>query len=115
MENTTLQLLRNREISTKEAYDNLYSKVRFQKPRRAHFIKIRIIIPGEKGVTRFLRVLFLFPAPMFLVKLGLRLAKFDSNEDMPLSKSEILKLISYKGIIVNVKSHSGEKVIIKTI
>ncbi len=115
MENTILQQLRNREISAKEAYEDLYPKVKFQKPRRAHFVKLRIIIPNEKGVTRFLKILFLLPAPLFMVKLGLRFVKFDSDGDMPLSKSEIIKMISYKGIIVDVKTHSGEKVIIKTI
>ncbi|MBU1144311.1 MAG: hypothetical protein KJ971_00455 [Firmicutes bacterium] len=115
MVNNVLFQLRENEISPKEAYKELYPKGTKTKMRRAHFVKLKIRIPEEKGVNRFLGVLFLLPLPLFLVKFGLRLAKNIDEDTLPMPKDELLRMISYRGIKLSVNAKSGEKIIIKTI
>lgn len=119
MEASILTELRNNEISSKEAYKKLYknkNKKQMQVFSRAHFIKFKIIIPEKKGVNRLLSFVFLIPFPIIFLKIILSLVKIDKYSDnIPLSKREIMDLISHKGIKIHVNSHSGEKILIKTI
>ena len=115
MENNILMQLKNNEISKKEAYKQLYPLTSKPRHRRAHFVKLRISIPDSKGVSRFLAVLFLLPCPIFLVRFALRFAKLEDNESIPFTKGEIMKLISSKGIKIDVRTHSGEIIHIRTI
>jgi hypothetical protein len=63
-----------------------------------------------------LGVLFFFPIPLFFVRFAMKFVKIDKfSDDIPLDKKELVDLITHKGININVRSHSGEKVIIKTI
>ncbi len=116
---SVLTELKNNEISSKEAYKKLFknkNKKQMQVFSRAHFIKFKIIIPEKKGVSKLLSLIFLIPFPIIFLKIILSLVKMDKyNDDIPLDKREIMDLISHKGIKINVKSHSGEKVLIKTI
>ena len=110
-----LSLLSKGEISPRKAYKNLYSNkdtIRFT--NRAHFLKLRVIIPGEKGVNTLLRVLFFIPIPLFIFRFAIQFVNIDKY-DMPFSKAEMLDMITSKGISVNVNASSNEKVIIKTI
>ena len=77
-------------------------------------MKLRIVIPEEKGVNTFLGVLFFLPFPIFIVKLVLPFIKMD-NMNIPLSKSEMLKIITSKDIRLVVNTSTKEKIIIKTI
>jgi len=115
MENNILMQLKNNEINKKAAYKQLYPKASKPRLRRARFVKLRIFIPDSKGVTRFMAILFWLPFPIFLVRFALRFAKLENNESIPLTKGEIMKLISSKGIKIDVRTHSGEKIYIKTI
>ena len=114
----TLAKLQNHEISVDEAYKELYkgNRRKMYFTSRAHFVKLRIIVPDDKTANRLLGVLFLFPLPLFLVRFGLSFVKKEHlGDNVPLTKSEILNMISHKGIRVQVNSDSGEKVLIKTI
>lgn len=109
-----LNLLTKGEISPKKAYKHLYNgenTIKFT--NRAHFLKLRVIVPGEKGVNTFLRILFFMPIPLFIFRFALQFVNIDKY-DIPFSKTELLEMISSKGISVNVNASSNEKVIIKT-
>lgn len=109
-----LNKLSDKELSTKDVYRALYPKPR--RPRRAHFVKLRIVIPDEKGVSRLLSVLFFLPAPMFLVRWIMRRAvKREYLDNTGLSKSDIMKLVSMAGVRVFVHAKDGTKVAIRTI
>jgi len=118
MPGNTLAKLQNKKITPEAAYKKLYKKQNKKIPftRRAHFIKLKVEVPGERGVNNLLRVLFFLPLPMFIARFGMSFVKADSfGEEMPFTKSELVRMISSRGISINVNSKSGEKVIIKTI
>ncbi len=119
MEISILTKLKNNEITSKEAYKELYKKQdknRIQIFSKAHFIKFKIIIPEKKVVSRLLNFVFLIPFPIIFLKIILSLVKIDKySDDILLNKREIMNLISHKRIKVHVNSHSGEKILIKTI
>jgi len=115
---STLAKLQTNSISAEAAYKEIYTKKRKRIPltKRAHFVKLRINIPEEKGVNKFLKVLFFIPTPIFIFRFFMMFIKEDKlGDDMPLNKREILDLITHKGINIDVNTHSGEKVTIKTI
>jgi len=115
MINSTLLKLSTGQLSKTQAYKELYSTPKVSRRRRAHFVKIRIIIPDEKGVTRFLAFLFLLPMPLFFAKIALRHMKNTESNEIPMSKEDLLTMISIKGIKLDVKTHTGEKIYVKTI
>lgn len=99
-------------LSPKKAYRSLYFQKR--RVRRAHFIKIRIHILGEKGTNRLLKILLFFPVPLFIVRFALRFIKMDKMQNMPLDKADIIKLIHSKGIRIDVTSATQERIQIRT-
>ena len=117
---TTLTRLQDNKITPEKAYNEIYKNEK-QKGigffRRANFVKLRITVPSEtKGVNRLLRVLFFMPFPIIFLRVILGFIKFDEySDDMPFTKTEMIRLIRHRGIKVEVNSHSGEKVLIKTI
>lgn len=112
--NETLNQLSQGMIPTRTAYKELFGTPKVPRMRKAHFVKLQIRIPEEKGVNRFLAFLFLFPIPLFIVKMIIRRATKET-EEIPLSKDQIMSLIGYRGVLVEVTSHEGEKIIIKTL
>lgn len=111
--NETLSLLEDNKITPNKAYKYLYQeKIHFT--NRALFVKLKIIVPGEVGVNRFLRILFFFPLPLGLVRFIIKVAKYD-EKNIPISKNELLALLNSKGIEINVDAADNTKVIIKTI
>jgi hypothetical protein len=109
-----LNELSEKKRSKKEVYRALYPKPR--KPRQAHFVKLKIAIPDEKGVSRLLSILLFLPAPMFLVKWIMRRAvKEKYLEQSGLAKADIMKLVSMAGVRVFVHAKDGTRVAIKTI
>jgi len=118
--NDILLQVNQKNLRPREAYRILYGTSRTDRIRRAHFIKLRIVIPEEKGVTAFLAFLFLLPVPLGIVRAVLRRAlkeehKEEKTGSLPLSEKQIIDLIAYKGILVEVKTHEGQKIYIKTI
>lgn len=119
MTSDTLVRLQSNLISPESAYEELYKpekRARLPFFKRAHFIKLKINVPGEKGVNTFLKILFLLPIPILLLRIFMGFVKNDRfDEDIPISKRELIRMISYKGVKVHVDTHSGEKILIKTI
>ena len=115
MDNQTLLKLSNGQLTKHQAYRTLFIESRLPRRRKAHFVKIRIVIPDEVGVTRFLAFLFLMPVPLFFAKMILRRMKNTDSNDFPFSNNELVKMISVRGIKIDIKTNSGEKILIKTI
>lgn len=116
MSNEVLLQLSQGNLRPNAAYKELYGTPKAQRMGRAHFVKLRIRIPEEKGISRFLAFLFLCPVPLFIVRMFIKKMKPDAmGEKVPLSPKEIMELISYKGIIVEVKAKDGTNVLIKTL
>ncbi len=107
----------DKSISPKEAYRQLYGATPGHKLGRAHFVKLRIVIPDEPRVTRWLGFLFALPTPLFFARIALRFMKEDITEPagLPMSKQDIMRLIATKGIRIDVKTTDGTRIFIKTI
>lgn len=114
MKNEVLNQLYQKNITPKKAYRQLYSISKVPHRRRAHWVKIRIVVPDDKKATRWMAFFFGLPIPLFLARIGLRIVKLE-DQDTPFDKKQLMDLISTKGILVNVTSQDGTKVFIKTI
>jgi hypothetical protein len=117
-QNKILNQIEQQELTPKEAYALLYPKKsgKVRKAKKAHFVKLRIRVPDSKGASALLAVLFFFPFPISFVKFILkRTLKGKQIEQVDMSLEELLEMISYKGIKVDVRAQSGERVSIKTI
>lgn len=119
MYSTTLARLKANEISPEKAYKELFKregKIRVPFFKRAHFIKLRIRIPEQRGVNTFLAVLFFIPMPILFLRIIMGFIKLDRfSDDIPLTKRELINLIAYKGVRIKVNAKSGEKILIRTI
>lgn len=112
--NQVLDKLQNREISKKEAYKLLYQEPKQVKTKKAHFIKVRIHVPEERGANLFLKIILVFPIPIFLVKWFIKRRQTLKISDQEVSVEELINLIQAKGVSVNVQSHDGTKIVVKT-
>ncbi len=114
----TLARLADNKITAEKAYQKMFlKKEKYRVPfsRRAHFLKLKIQSPSAKGVNTLLKILFLIPFPIGIVRFGLRFVKMDFKEEVGMSKNEILDMISSKGIEINVDTKDGDKIVVKTI
>ena len=108
--------LNQNEIITKQAYQLLYPKQKQRKPRRASFVKMSIRVPDEKGVNIFLSILFLLPIPIFIIKWVVKKrANIQIGDQMNMSPKELIDLISMRGVRVDIKTATRERILIKTI
>lgn len=114
-----LNQLNNNEIDSTDAYNQLFQTTKERKPRRAGFIKVRIRVPDSKRATFFLGILLFLPMPLFLVKLFIP-KKIKNKQDyvseqLPMAPKDIIRLISMRGVKIDIKTHDHVKVFIKTI
>jgi len=107
----------DKKLSPKAAYRQLYEATPKHKTGRAHFVKLRIVIPDDAKVTRFLAFLFALPTPLFIARIALRHMKenMEASAGLSMSKQDIMRLIATKGIKIDVKTTDGTNVFIKTI
>ncbi len=108
--------LHQKKLSPKKAYQLLYAQPVERQPRRAHFVKLRIITSEGKGVNIFLALLFILPIPIFLIRFFIKRSKnmsFKGQIDM--TPAEMIELVSMKGVSIHVNANDGTKVRIKTI
>ncbi len=112
-----LNQLNQKQIERKEAYKMLYQTPKERKPRRAHFVKIKIRIPESRGVTILLKVLFALPIHIGLVKLFLPKRKLSEpiSEEFDISPLDLIDLIAIKGVKVDIQTKTNERIYIKTI
>lgn len=104
-----LELLEEGKISKQKAYKLIYKKKRVKKPKKSSFIKLSIKTNESKGVDRLLKVLFVFPIPIFI---GLKILRKQLEGK---GLDEIRNMQLYKGMYVKVKSSDRVLVHIRTI
>jgi len=116
MNNQVLLECYQKARSPRSTYNELYTPKKLPVRRRAHFIKLKIRIPDEPGVSRFLAIFFCLPTPIFMVRVLLSFVKLnETSEKLPIDKKELLELLRVRGVQVQVRSHDGVRVLIKTI
>lgn len=105
-----------KQIHPRKAYQMLYPKQKVRKPRRASFVKVNIKVPESKAVTIFLGIILLLPIPIFMIKWILKKRSNEVvSEQFQMTTGELIELISIKGVRVDVRSKTNERVLIKTI
>lgn len=113
-----LTKLNNQEMSPEKAYKLLYRPYKERKPRRASFVKLKVRVPDEKLANIFIGVIFFLPLPIFLIK-WILLKRLKGNEtiseQLPMSPSELIDLISMRGVKVKIQTKTNERILIKTI
>lgn len=107
-----LNKLYQNKISIKKAYKLLYKE---RKAKRSHFVKLRIYIPEEKRVTRFVNFLFLLPIPLFIIKFFLRRSQRYVSDSIKIPIKDIVDVFGIKGAVIDVLADDNTKVLIKTI
>lgn len=116
--NQILKKVEEKQLKPKKAYQEIYpvENQRILKRRKAHFIKLAIKIPDSKGVTAFLKIIFLLPIPILLaqpfIKKGIN-KSLDQLEGF--TYQDLMYMIKSKGVSINVKTSDGVKVRIYTI
>jgi hypothetical protein len=113
-----LTKLEKKELNKKKAYQLLYNPYKERKPQRAGFVKIKVRVPDEKAANMLLGIILILPLPIFLIK-WILLKRFKNQEQIseqfPMSPSELIDLISMKGVKVNISTKTNERILIKTI
>ena len=120
MNNQVLYECSTKKRSPKATYKELFEPMKptpVTKQKKAHFVKLRLTIPEEPKVSRFINFLFLLPISILFIRICLSFVKDDkfTGETIPISKQDMIRLLSVKGTAVHVKSHDGVLVDIKTI
>jgi hypothetical protein len=111
-----LTQLNQKELKPKKAYRMLYPKTKERKPRRASFVKVSINVPDSRGVNIFLKILLLLPIPIFIIKWVVKKrANVQIGDQMNMTPKELIDLISFRGVKVDIKTATHERVLIKTI
>jgi hypothetical protein len=106
--------------SAKATYKELFEPMKptpVVKQKRAHFVKLRLTIPDEPKVSRWINFLFFLPISILFIRICLSFVKLEkyAGESIPISKQDMIRLLSVKGSAVHVKSNDGVIVDIKTI
>lgn len=114
--NEVLNQLSKNEIDIKKAYNLLYPKIKEKKAKKAHFVKLSVNIPDSAAANTFIKILFLLPIPIWLVKLIVRrrLNQYVSD-DIQISFGDLINLVSIKGTLVKVIANDNTKVLLKAI
>ena len=117
MTSEILTQVNQQKMKPAKAYKTLYRgrpAIRRKKPKRAHFIKIKIIT-DDKTANRFLRFFLWMPIPLCFLSLFKRQIKKKDLDDVPISVDEMFEMLRYKGINIDVESSDGTVVKVKTI
>ena len=83
--------------------------------KKAHFLIIRIKIKDEPFVTFFLKLLFLLPFPLLIVRVMLIFIPKKTLKDAPMEKEDLKTLLTAKGVLIDIHSKKGDHIFIKTI
>jgi hypothetical protein len=114
--NEVLNQLKEKTISTRQAYKLLYSKPKERKPRRASFVKLSVRIPDERWISFFLAILFFLPIPIFIFKIFIKgNRKLEISDQVEISAEELIRLIAIRGASVSVRTHDKFRINIRTI
>lgn len=83
--------------------------------KKAHFLIIRIKIKDERVLTFFLKLLFLLPFPLFIVRVMINFIPKKTLRDAPIEKGDLKTLLTAKGVLIDIYSKEGDHIFIKTI
>ena len=83
--------------------------------KKAQFLIIRIKIKDEPVVTFFLKLLFLLPFPLFIVRVMLNFIPNKTFKDTPIEKEDLKTLLTAKGVLIDIHSKDGDHIYIKTL
>lgn len=109
-----LRKVENKTLSPQRAYREIYyPKQRLTFTNRAHFVKLKIHMGQEKGVNIFLKLLFMIPFPIIIVKMILRFLKRNITNDI--TNKDLSDLLDAKGSNISINAASGEQIGIKII
>ncbi len=99
MDTEVLNTLSQGDLTPQEAYEKLYPvEPEIKKLKKARYVRMKITLLEESaGLNTFLKLLFIFPIPVWLIKmsvgLGNRVAKLeeklDDNIDLKMLKTMI--------------------------
>ena len=112
-----LNQLNKKELKPKAAYKLLFNEQKIRKAHRAGFVKLKIWIPENKGVSIFLSILLFLPLPLFIIRwiINRRLNQEFVSEKIPLTPKEIVQMISVRGAKLNVQTKDNVKILLRTI
>ncbi len=111
-----LTQLNEGKITIKKAYKTLFKPNHQKKPRRASFVKVHIKTSESRAVNIFLGIILLLPVPIFMIKWILKKRSNQVISDQfQMSTTELIELISLRGVKVDILTNSKERVLIKTI
>lgn len=83
--------------------------------KKAHFLIIRIKIKDEPVVSFFLKLLFLLPFPLFVIRVIINFIPKKVLNDAPIEKEDLKTLLTAKGVLIDIHSKEGDHIFIKTI
>lgn len=83
--------------------------------KKAHFLMIRIKIKDEPVVSFFLKLLFLLPFPLFILRVIINFIPKKALKDAPIEKEDLKTLLTAKGVLIDIHSKEGDHIFIKTI
>lgn len=83
--------------------------------KQAWFTIIRIKIKEHPGASFFIRALLFLPIPIVLSKVTINFIPKRVFKDLPISKKEIKSLIGARGILIDIKTKDGDRILIKNI
>lgn len=111
-----LNKCQSKEISPKQAYRELYTGLKEHKPKRAHFVKVRVSINEHPGVSIFLAVLLALPIPVGIAKLFLKRKREKIiDQSFPITYGQLMDDLLIKGIHVDIKAKDEAHILIKTL
>lgn len=110
-----LNELNQNQLKPEQAYNLLFKAPKERKPRKAHWVKVKIRIPESKGVTLLLAILLALPIHIGIIKwiISKRVNK-PINDQIPLTPRELIELVAVKGVRVNIQTKTREHILIRT-
>jgi TRAP-type mannitol/chloroaromatic compound transport system permease small subunit len=83
--------------------------------KKAHFLIIRIKIKDEPVVSFFLKLLFLLPFPLFIIRVIINFIPKKVLSDAPIEKEDLKTMLTAKGVLIDIHSKDGDHIYMKTI
>jgi TRAP-type mannitol/chloroaromatic compound transport system permease small subunit len=83
--------------------------------KKAHFLIIRIKIKDEPVVSFFLKLLFLLPFPLFIIRVIINFMPKKVLSDAPIEKEDLKTMLTAKGVLIDIHSKDGDHIYMKTI
>ncbi len=83
--------------------------------KKINFLIIRIKIKDEPVVSFFLKLLFLLPFPLFIIRVIINFIPKKVLSDAPIEKEDLKTMLTAKGVLIDIHSKDGDHIYMKTI